>query len=98
MWRTSQRRDRLSPPACQTTGVSVSRLKGAMASQVFDALREPGTAKSMSSGPILCLKPADSLEITVRRDDNGFQCARCRCNPEIVLIERGALPLGFPFD
>ena len=79
-------------------GASVSHPKGFMASQVFVALREQGTAMSVSLGPILCLKTADPLEITVYRDDNGFQCTRCRRNPEIVLIERGALPLGFPFD
>src|SRR5262245_5027702 len=79
-------------------GASGSHLKGSMASQVFDALREQGTAKSVSLGPILCLKTADPLEITVCRDHNGFQCARCRRNPKIVLIERCALPLSFPFD
>jgi|RhiMetdeSRZDD1v2_1073273.scaffolds.fasta_scaffold634056_3 hypothetical protein len=79
-------------------GASVSRLKGFMASQVFDALREQGIAQSVSLSPILYLKTADPLEITVGRDDNGFQGARCRRNPKIILIERGALPLGFPFD
>jgi hypothetical protein len=65
---------------------SVSRLKGSMASRVFDAIREQGTAHSVSLSPIFYLKTADSLEITVCRDHNGFQGARCRRNPEIVLI------------
>jgi hypothetical protein len=38
---------------------------------------------SVSLGPILYLKTADPLEITVYRDYTGFQCARCRRNPEI---------------
>ena len=69
-----------------------------MASRVFDAIREQDTTHSVSLSPILYLKTANSLEITVCRDHNGSQGARCRRNPEIVLIERGALPLSFPFD
>jgi hypothetical protein len=63
-----------------------------MASQVFDAIREQGATHSVSLSPILYLKTADSLEITVCRDHDGSQSTRCRRNPEIVLIERGALP------
>jgi hypothetical protein len=65
---------------------SASRLKGSLASRVFDAIREQGTTHSVSLSPILYLKTADSLEITVCRDHNGSQGVRCRRNPEIVLI------------
>jgi hypothetical protein len=57
-----------------------------MASRVFDAIREKGATHSVSLSPILYLKTANSLEITVCRDHNGSQGARCRRNPEIVLI------------
>jgi len=57
-----------------------------MASRVFDAIREQGTTHSMLLSPILYLKTANSLEITVCCDHNGSQGARCRRNPEIVLI------------
>src|SRR5438046_7023465 len=98
MWRASQRWDRLNAPACQTTGRLRLTPQGIYGVSGFCCAPGAGTAKSVSLGPILCLKTADPLEITVYRDYNGFQGARCRRNPEIVLIKRGALLLGFPFD
>jgi hypothetical protein len=87
MWSASHRGTGSALQLAKPRGASVSRLTHSVASQVFDALRERGTAPSVSLGPILCLKTADPLAITVGRDDNGFPGAPYRRHPEILLIE-----------
>jgi hypothetical protein len=84
MWRASHRGTGSALQMAKPRGASVSRLTNSMASQVFDALREQGTAQSVSLGPSLCLKTADPLEITVCRDNNGFQGARYGCRHSAV--------------